>query len=97
MFHTRLKQISYVIIAAGVLLLLLGLWYTIPRSVESTTPEHVYWTWTVMRISFPLSGLTLIVIGVLNLRMFRLVQEETLQLRKELAELRQRIDHTDGK
>lgn len=96
LFTTRLKKISYLLIFVGMLLLLLGLWYTIPRSVESTTPDHVYWTWTAMRIAFPLSGIILIIIGSLNLRMFHLLQEETLQLRKEMADLRQQIEDKDG-
>lgn len=87
----KVKKWSIAIIVAGVLLLLFGLSQYLVGSYSSDTPESVFWTITARKIAFPICGLILIIVGVLNLKIIDGMKEELSDVRYEINKLRSKM------
>ncbi|WP_239616785.1 hypothetical protein [Cohnella mopanensis] len=92
MKFAKIKKWSTVVIVAGALILLYGLSQYLLGSYSSDTPESVFWAITSRRIAFPICGLILIIVGVLNLKIIDGIEEEISEVRYEINKLRSKIN-----
>ncbi|CAM4507496.1 TRAP-type C4-dicarboxylate transport system permease small subunit [Paenibacillus endophyticus] len=87
MSYSITKRISYILILIGVLLIIFGLWKYMPKSFSSQTSDSVIMSIIAKRITFPILGLILTVIGYAFLKFVREIEEEIQLLRNELSRL----------
>ncbi len=97
MYFNKTKTLSYLMIVAGILLIVLGLWQYMPKSFSSDTPESVFMSITTRRVIFPILGLLLSIIGYTLLRFVREVEDEVQLLRNEISLLSKKIEENTEK
>ena len=91
MYYNITKRISYFLIIIGIVLIILGLWQYLPKTMSSRTPDFVIMKLIANRITFLSSGLLLTVIGYTILKLVHEIKEETQLLKSELRRLSQLI------
>jgi hypothetical protein len=88
----KTKIICRVIIALGVIVLLYGLWQYMPKEFDSDVTASVFWLIIAKRTTYPLSGLILILLGVMLLRVMDGTMREIEAIRNEILSLRKEVD-----
>lgn len=97
MNYTVTKRISYFIMLFGVLFIILGLWEFMPKSFSSKTPDSVFMSIIAKRITFPILGISLTVIGYTFLKFVREHEDQTQLLRDELSRLTKVVEQMQNK
>lgn len=97
MQDNRAKNISYLIIIGGILVLLLAIWTFIPKGYNSDTSSYVFMTLAAIRSTLPILGIALIIIGNAQLSIIRQSREQYRELHDEVIELRKSIERITGK
>lgn len=92
MYYETTRKFSYLLIFAGIVLVILGLWQYMPREISSETPYNVFMSVTTKKVIFPILGIILTVIGITFLKFVREVENDSLLLREELSRLSKMIE-----
>ncbi|CAM3405641.1 hypothetical protein PALU110988_20990 [Paenibacillus lupini] len=92
MYYDAMRKILYVMILAGIFLIILGLWQYLPHTHSSETPNSVYMSITAKRVVFPLLGVILTALGITLLKFVGEVKKETLSLRDEIINLTKKVE-----
>ncbi|GLX70510.1 hypothetical protein [Paenibacillus glycanilyticus] len=92
MYYNATKKLSYLLIVAGIILFVFGLWQYMPHSYRSDTSDQTFMSIEAKRIVFPLVGLILTLIGITLSKFVGEVETEMLILRDEIIQLTNRVD-----
>ncbi|SFD66146.1 hypothetical protein SAMN05216378_0882 [Paenibacillus catalpae] len=97
MYYNTTRKILYVMILAGIFLIIFGIWQYFPHSYSSETPDSVFMSLTAKRVVFPLVGVILTAIGITLLKFVDEVEKETISLRDEIIHLRKIVEKNSNK
>ncbi|MGZ9583816.1 hypothetical protein [Paenibacillus marinisediminis] len=87
MYSNRVKSLSYMVIFIGIIFLFVGLLSFILQGYKSNTPSYVIMTLASIRITFPIVGVSLILLGNLFLHIIDEYRNEIQSLKNEQSKI----------